>query len=100
MAPILVKNDTHGKPVTVPDTLEDQEIIKCREFDCPFSYTLFYGPQENRTENGENLVATLRRLAHDQIVLDHPLHLIEVYVWDESDHSWVPKDQAKSAGIS
>lgn len=95
---MLDKNDASGKPIVLPDSLTNSEILKC-ERDCPFSYTLAYGAGENRIEDGENVLDLLRREARNRIRYDHPLHLNDTYVWGGPKKGWLGREQAAAAGL-
>lgn len=99
MAAMLSKNSPDGTPAALPDTITDTEAMKCNEFPCPFSYTLAYDVSEDRVEDGENVLEVIRRTAHDAITLEHPLHLIETYIWGGLEKGWINKEETKAAGM-
>jgi hypothetical protein len=98
MAPILVKNGPDGKPAVLQNTLTDTESLKCREGDCPFSYTLSYGRSDESIQEGQSSLDLLRRNAHSVITYDHPLHLIDMYIWNTKEERWVDGENAAAAG--
>lgn len=99
MAAMLAKNGPDRTPISLPDHITDTEVLKCNEFPCPFSYTLAYDASEDREEDGENVLEVMRRTGHDAITLEHPLHLIDTYVWGGLDKGWLNKEEATAAGL-
>jgi hypothetical protein len=99
MAAMLMKNGANGKAPGLPDSLTHSNLVRCSVQSCPFSYTLAYGVNEDRIENGQNVLELLRRQAFALVQENHPPHMTNDYVWGGPNLGWLDREQATVAGL-
>jgi hypothetical protein len=99
MAACLIRTIPGGKPMVLPVSLTNKEVLECPDHFCQVSYMLAYGDAENRIEEGQNVLDVMRRKANDLIADSHPTHFIIVYIWGGTENGWLDRKQAKAAGL-
>ena len=99
MAACLIRTTPGGKPVVLPDSLTNKEVLECADHFCQVSYILAYGVAENRIQEGQNVLDLMRRKANDLIADSHPTHFATVYLWGGVKNGWLDSKQAKAAGL-
>lgn len=99
MAAMLCKNGPDGKPLAHTGLLE-QETVACPNRLCSATYNLSFGVNENRMEDGVNVLQEIRRTAVEKINETHP-HAIgpDTYVWGGVKKGWLDREEATAAGM-
>lgn len=99
MAAILEKNQSTGKPVSLPDGMQNSEVLKCEKDSCHASYTMAWGIGEHRIQAGQNVIDVMRHKARKLIADTHSAHSVDTYIWGGIEKGWLDRQQAKAAGL-
>jgi hypothetical protein len=91
---MLVKTGENGRVPGAFDLDWHREPIPCTKANCKVSYTYLYRDAEIRIdltkEPHENVVVKMRREATKEVNNEHPGHVRQTYIWDES--KWAQAD--------